>query len=196
MSLQNTTAFFRANYLDASAIVKVLVDEPDCEHIQEQEYFKSPNVFYMTSFCFAEALGVLKVKLSRGEITKKGYANRCYLLTNWIRTQRVKIDEVPLTASSVFEEVESLARQYGIDVSDALQIVTIRNGKYSNLVGESKSVLITADRGLTKAARNEGLMVWDCIHEPIPQARDGHIAELLCALSSALLLTHGQVASA
>lgn len=125
----------------------------------------------MTSLCFAEALGVLKAKyFHKQSITEKGYLNRSYLLTVWVRDRRIKLDEVPLTGPEVFGEVEAIVKRYQIDISDALQIVTIKKGKYYNLAGESKSLLITADRGLAEAARNEGLIVWDCIHEPSPKA--------------------------
>lgn len=53
--------YFKANYLDASAIIKILVDEDGSSEIQK--YFRTGGSnFYMTSLCFSEALGVLKVK--------------------------------------------------------------------------------------------------------------------------------------
>lgn len=163
------TTYFRASYLDASAIIKVLVEEPDS--LPVAQYFKGPHPFYMTSLCFAEALGVLKAKYFRRQsITEKGYLNRSYLLTVWVRDRRITLDEVPLTELEVFGEVEAIVKRYQIDTSDALQIVTIKKGKFSNFAGESKSLLITADSDLARAARNEGLIVWDCIHEPNPKA--------------------------
>ena len=160
------TTYFRASYFDASAIIKVLVEEPDS--LPVAQYFKGPHPFYMTSLCFAEALGVLKAKYFRRQsIPEKGYLNRSYLLTVWVRDRRITLDEVPLTEPEVFEE--AIVKRYQIDTSDALQIVTIKNGKFSNFAGESKPLLITADSDLAKAARNEGVKVWDCIHEPNPQ---------------------------
>jgi uncharacterized protein with PIN domain len=47
--------YVRVHYLDASALVKLLVDEPGSSRLKE--YFDNPNVFRMTSLCFAEALG-------------------------------------------------------------------------------------------------------------------------------------------
>ncbi len=162
-------SFFRANYLDASAIIKVLVDEPESRFVAE--YFKGPHSFYTTTLCFAEALGVLKAKYFRHHhITEKGYLNRSYLLTVWIRDRRIKLDEVPLSDPKIFEEVEAIVKKYQIDTSDALQIVTIKKGKFCNLAGESRSLLITADADLAKAARSEGLIVWDCVHESSPES--------------------------
>ena len=68
----------------------------------------------------------------------------------------------------MFDEVEAIVKKYQIDVSDALQIVTIKKGEFNKFIGESQSLLITADEGLANAARSEGLAVWDCIHEPSP----------------------------
>lgn len=161
-------SWFRANYLDASAVVKILVDEKDS--LPVKEYFqKSRSCFRITSICFAEALGVLKVKhFSRKEITGKGYLNRSYLLVGWLRTGRIVVDEADFSDSKIFDEVESVVKKYGIDISDAFQIVTIKRGKYSRCSGESQSLLITADKGLAKAARNEGIKVWLCLNEPVP----------------------------
>lgn len=49
------------------------------------------------------------------------------------------------------------------------QIVTLKKGRYRSFVGESQSLLITADADLAKAARSEGLQVWDCINEAGPE---------------------------
>jgi len=158
----------RVYYLDASALVKLLVDEPDSSRIKE--YFNKHHLFRMTSLCFAEALGALKVKyLYRKEITEKGYLNRSHLLTIYLRQGQIKLDEVSLTDPAVFDEVEAIVRTYQIDVSDALQIVTLKKGRYRSFVGESQSLLITADADLAQAARSEGLQVWDCINEASPE---------------------------
>jgi predicted nucleic acid-binding protein len=167
MATLKQNSYFRANYLDASAVIKILVNEPSSSPVSR--YFKGPHSFYMTSLCFAEAPGVLKTKyFRRKEITEKGYLNRSYLLTVWLREQRIKLDEVSLIEPIVFKELESIIKKYPIDTSDALQIITIKRGRFSNLVKESQSLLITADGELAKAASAEGLSVWDCVHETSP----------------------------
>src|SRR3970040_652608 len=111
-------SYVRANYLDTSALIKLLVDEPDGSQLKE--YFERNNGFYVTSLCFAEALGVLKVKhFYREEITQKGYLNRSYLLTVLIRNRRVELDEVLLADSAIFAAVEEVIRKYEIYISDA-----------------------------------------------------------------------------
>lgn len=159
--------YFRANYLDASAVIKILIDEQGSPPVRQ--YFNGSNCFYMTSLCFAEALGVLKAKHLRKEITPKGYLNRSYLFTVWLRERRVILDEVSFNDPNIFEEAERIVKKYGLDLSDALQLVTLKKGRFSNLGGESRSLLITADNGLAGAARGEGLMVWDCLNEAVPQ---------------------------
>jgi len=167
MARSRRTGYVKVHYLDASALVKLLVDEIGSAPLKE--YFNNSHVFRMTSLCFAEALGVLKTKyLYRKEITEKGYLNRSNLLTVYLREGRIKLDEVSLTDPAMFEEVEAIVKKYKIDVSDALQIVTIQKGRFKSFVDESQSLLITADEDLAEAARSEGLKTWYCIKEPTP----------------------------
>ena len=161
-------SFFRANYLDASAIIKILVNEKDSSSVQDY-FHNGRNCFRMTSVCFAEALGVLKAKyFNRKDISEKGYLNRSYLLISLVRDKRILVDEISLSDPKIFNEVESVVKKYNIDISDAFQIVTIKKGRFSRFVDESQSLLISADSDLAKAARSEGVKVWVCTHEPIP----------------------------
>lgn len=48
-------------YFDASAAVKLVVPEPGSDNVRA--HFNEHARFYMTSLCFAEALGVLKRKM-------------------------------------------------------------------------------------------------------------------------------------
>ena len=68
-------------------------------------------------------------------------------------------------------EAENLAKKYDVDLSDALQIVTVRDGQFKNSARESKTVLATADGGLVKAAKNEDLWFWNVIECPIHRSR-------------------------
>jgi hypothetical protein len=61
-----------------------------------------------------------------------------------------------------------MIKQHGIDFLDCLQIVTILHGQFRHLGPNSKSLLITADEELAKAARAEGVNVWDCINDSAP----------------------------
>src|SRR5881296_1193302 len=95
-------SWFRATYVDASAIIKILVDENGSSPVQKY-FHKNSSCFRITSLCFAEALGVLKVKyFYQKKITKKGYLNRSYLLVGWLRSRRILLDEVDLSDPKIF----------------------------------------------------------------------------------------------
>ena len=61
----------KVKYLDAVALVKLVVDEGDCQPLRE--FYYSHTSFCTTSLCLAEALNVLKRK--------------------WIREKKITIDE-------------------------------------------------------------------------------------------------------
>jgi predicted nucleic acid-binding protein len=71
------------NYLDASAAVKLVLDEPGSNHLKN--YFDEHSGFRITSLCLLEALGVLKRKWQRKRILKKDYFDKCYLLLSKVR---------------------------------------------------------------------------------------------------------------
>jgi predicted nucleic acid-binding protein len=156
----------KTRYLDASALVKLVVDEGD--HQRVRDFFNANINFATTSFCLAEALGVIKAKWMHGRLTQNQYltAARRLILLAW--EERLEIDSVDLFTPEGQEATEALARRHMLDLSDALQIETILHGRYSPLAANSASVLITADRGLAIAAQREGIRVWDCIGDAAP----------------------------
>jgi predicted nucleic acid-binding protein len=115
----------------------------------------------------AEALGALKLKFLRGKISETHY-QKC--VRNLIRIigNTFQIDELDVLLPFVGNEFERLATKYKLDFIDCLQIATLKHGKYRIFEGPSKSILITADRELAKAARSEGARVWECTTEPSP----------------------------
>lgn len=62
------------------------------------------------------------------------------------------------------------AEKHGLDLSDAFQIHSVKEGFFSNMCGDSKTYLVTADKKLAKAARAEELRVWSVLEEPAPQS--------------------------
>jgi len=82
---------------------------------------------------------------------------------------KIEIDEKVLSDISTHSNVEQLAKDNKLDLSDALQLYTIKQGKYSHLGPESASVLITADKKLAAAARRMGIRVWNCSIEEFPE---------------------------
>jgi hypothetical protein len=55
-----------------------------------------------------------------------------------------------------------------LDLSDAFQLLSLQAGYFSHLIGGSRTVLVTADGALARAARQRNLPVWDCMREPLP----------------------------
>jgi len=157
----------RTHLLDTSALVKLVVDEDGSEKIRK--YFMDKSVFWTTSLCFAEALGVLKVKhFYRKEITKEKYLSASEELVAHLRNGSISIEEVDITQISTFNEVEKVSKSYSLDLADAFQIITMKKGFPSSLQRDSETIFITGDSDLAKAAINEGLRVWDCMSEDAP----------------------------
>jgi predicted nucleic acid-binding protein len=158
--------YIHMSHLDASAAVKLVLRERGSEHLQS--YFSGRVGFHITSLCLAEALGVLKRKMLRAEILEDQYFESCYFLLAYVRDSRLHIDDIQIASLDVFSKAEKLARQHQLDLSDSLQLVSVKHGKFSSFVQESKTVLITADRSLAAAARKEGVRVWNCEEEAQP----------------------------
>jgi predicted nucleic acid-binding protein len=147
--------------------VKLVVDEDGSERIRK--YFAAKSVFWTTSLCFAEALGVLKVKhFYRKEISKEKYLSASEELVAYLRNESISVEEVNITEISIFNEVEKISKSFSIDLADAFQIITMKKGFPSSLEGDSRTILITGDSDLAKAAIKVGLRVWDCMNEENP----------------------------
>ncbi len=157
-------ADIRTHYLDTSVIVKLLIDEDGSSTVRT--YLGRHATLVTTSVCFAETLGVLKAKFLRGLLSEEQYLAACEELMAYLRNETLEIDDVGISQRRTFDEVEHLAKKYSLDISDAYQLVTLRRGLYSPLEGDSRPILVTADEALAKAAKSEGLRVWDCLREP------------------------------
>lgn len=112
----------KMRYLDASALVKLYVDKGDSKPICD--VFVNRIHFCATSVCLVEALGVLKTKWTRKKITKDDYFEKTGRLLVDAR-RKIEINDVGLVEFSILEEVERLAKRHDLDISDALQLVTI-----------------------------------------------------------------------
>lgn len=156
----------KTRYLDASALVKLVIDEVD--HAPVRLFFQSNVNFCATSLCLAEALGVIKAKWAYDHISKEAYfdATRELIINAW--GGKIEINNIDLFSPEGLAPVEVLAKKHTLDLSDALQLHTILRGRYSVLGPNSASVLITADAKLAKAAKLEGIRAWNCIAEPLP----------------------------
>ena len=156
-------------YLDASALVKLFIDENGSETLRK--HVKKSVNFCATSFCLGEALGVMK----RDYFNKpkannyKKYLQKCRGLMVGGLGGKIEVEEMCITKGYHFvkwiEEAEAFVGKYKIDFVDALQLVTLLRGQYAHFAGGSKSILITADEGLAKAATGENVRVWDILKD-------------------------------
>lgn len=158
-------AVIRTHYLDASAIVKLLVREEGSEKLES--YSHEHINFRTTALCVGEALGVLKVKhFYRKELDREAYFCATEILAGWIsKTGGLEIEEANLADRDVFHEIEHVCKKYSLDLSDGLQILTLKKGFFSSLTRDSAPILITADDKLAEAAKSEGGRVWHVLRE-------------------------------
>lgn len=166
----------RIHYLDASAIVKLILDEKGSAELRQ--YFGKESNFSATLLCFAEALGVLKVnRFNKKNMTDEEYFSGCDELLAYVADNTIEIEDIEIKDRRVFSEVENLVRKYNqgkskdetIDISDAFQIVSVKRNYFSQFGNDSKPILVTGDRALAKAAVSEGLRVWNCVDELPPE---------------------------
>ncbi len=164
-----TDPMISINYLDASAIIKLLIKEDGSNSIKE--FFSAKGNFYTTSLCLGEALGVLKRKrfFEKPPITEEKYLAAADYLLTMIHDQSITVEEVEISDHKIFSQIQCLVRKHSLDISDVFQIVTIKRGAFSKSFDISSFLLITADCTLAKAAISEGLKVWNCMVDPIPQ---------------------------
>lgn len=160
----------RVYYLDTSIIVKLLIKEKGTDILinhMKKEYTSS--TFYALSFCFAEALGVLKSKYLRNEIDQETYFACAEVLSAFIsKDGDIELMDVDISDSSVFDEVEKVAKRNKLDIVDAYQIVTIQRDSSSRIELKTEPIIVTADSELARAACKEGLRVWNCLIEQEP----------------------------
>jgi predicted nucleic acid-binding protein len=160
-------SIIHTHYLDASAAVKLVADEPGSENVRT--FFSNESGFYMTQMCIAETYGALKLKFVKGHVTPEQYLRMCLLFTLHLQG-KIKTDTSILFDTTIYYGAEAFARKHKLDLSDAMQLFTLKEGPLRILAGESKPMLITADGGLAEAAVSENLRVWNCLQTATPVA--------------------------
>jgi predicted nucleic acid-binding protein len=158
----------RANFFDASALVKVYSDE--AASVIVRDYWRVSATKYTTPFCFYEAMNVLKSKWKfKSQITLSQYLEATFQLTAWYGASSAQVEDLDFADPQTFAETRLLAERNELDLSDAFQIMSVKRGYFSDLVNGSATVLVTGDNHLASAARSEGLRVWNILLEPPPQ---------------------------
>jgi predicted nucleic acid-binding protein len=157
----------RADFFDASALLRIYSDEPHSDIVRA--YFRGRATKYTTPFCFYEALNGLKSKWKfKMQFSQEQYQRASLALTAWYGASSRTISDLDFANPLVFSQTNQLVEKYGLDLSDAFQIMSVKHGYFSVLVNASATVLVTADQQLCMAARAEGLRVWNALEEHPP----------------------------
>ena len=157
----------RASCFDASALVKLYIDEDGSEKLRS--YWSIEPTKFTTSLCFYETLTQLKVyHFYRKVLDLAAYKEATLDLCSWFSTVVRSIQAPNFFSPRIFFEAQHIAEKYKTDLSDAFQICSIKEGFFSKLSGESKTILVTADNKLAKVARCEGIRVWNVLKEQAP----------------------------
>lgn len=159
--------FMRPYYLDASALVKLVIDEKYSDRVRAYIHTADCSWRVCTSLCFSEALGVLKRKLNEGDISKNSYVSGARRLISMVRESVVEVLKADFTSHSAFADAERMVNEYKLDFTDAFQLVSCKSS-WSDLGSLSQPILVTADGPLSKAAQKEGVRYWYCreTHRP------------------------------
>ena len=153
-------------YLDASAFVKLALDEPGS--LSVRDFFnKTPNAC-ITQVSFIEAIGVLK-RNWKDNWNNPDYHRAVEHLVQWVYGGKPKIDDVSLADPLIFKDVSNMAMQHNLDFADALQLFTILHGQHSPFCSGSKTRFISADKNLVIAARRHGIKTWRCSKDRNPE---------------------------
>jgi predicted nucleic acid-binding protein len=157
----------RANFFDASALVKVFAREPDGARVRKYWEGESPTK-YTSPFCLYEALSILKGlwknrKPPRYTLTGEQYHKAAWKLVTWYAATTRYSKDLDLHDPVVLRDALALSQRHSLDLSDAFQILCVKEGLYSRLVEDSQTVLVTADGELAQAATVEGIKSWNCL---------------------------------
>jgi predicted nucleic acid-binding protein len=159
----------RPLYLDASVLVKLVFDEDYSDRVRKYIFDPVCSWRICTSYCFAEALGVLKRKNQKKELSNKGYLVASRQLIRLVSQETLEIQEGEFYSLNAFAEAERMVTAYEIDFLDAFQIISVRES-WSQLAKKSQPILVTADRDLAKAAEKERIEFWYCRETNRPKA--------------------------
>jgi predicted nucleic acid-binding protein len=161
----------RINYLDASIIIKLYLEEPCSDRVRKFVGTEA-SVALTTGVCFAEALGVLSREFKSGRIDEAKYLEAQDDLLSRLRGGTIEIYDVDVASLEVVTEVESLISCYNkskncrLDLSDAFQLVTIK--RVLKGVDRSVFLLITGDWYLAQVAKDEDIRVWNVLKDLNP----------------------------
>src|SRR6266536_1109247 len=134
--MTQTSYSVKAHYLDASALVKLVADDPDEEPGRAilREYYRDHSNQYATSYCVTEALSAFKSKFLRKRIPEDQYIKYVQEFIRTVLGANLQVDEVSILSPDVRTEAQRLIQTYKIDFLDCFQIVTVLRGRFRHSV--------------------------------------------------------------
>lgn len=137
----------KVHYLDASALVKLVADDPDEEPGRDalRRYYHSHACRYATSYCATEAFSAFKLKFLRKQITEDQYIQSVRDFIQRVIGGNLQIDEVPILSPVVFTEAERLIKAYKIDFIDCFQLLPDRHNYAGTIPSARVRIAIDLD---------------------------------------------------
>lgn len=157
-------SLMRTSFFDASAIVKLLCKN-EAGSKKVKGILESQQSVFTSWILVGEAMGVLKRKWCKQEITEKEYASRILLLFTYIDERRFDIRDIEIRGNKPMlktckSNLFMLRKNHPeLDVADAVQLLVIKEGLLGKLAEESEPRLVTADSNLKDAAIKENIKV-------------------------------------
>ncbi len=149
------------HYLDASVASKIFTKEDRWRVIDTYVRENDNYHFWITEFVYYEILNVLKQQWQRNQISLDRYHSGIYELNSCIDEGLIQIDDdVDVKDLKHHLTIREIVNVYKIDYSDALQLITVLEGRWKNSVYECKTVFVSADSDLVEAARSLKMRVW------------------------------------
>jgi predicted nucleic acid-binding protein len=152
-------------YLDASALVRLVVEEPGANDVRQ--YFTSNSGACTTLVSFVEALGVLKRKW-QGNWHDSNYHKAVEDILILVYGGKLDIDDTSLSNPAIFKEVAKFSKSHNLDFADALQLFAMKKGKYSPFTAGSRTRFVSADGDLVRSARSNKVLTWECSKDGPP----------------------------
>jgi predicted nucleic acid-binding protein len=163
MEEERHMSYMRTFWVDACTLVKLVCNETGSENVRS--LLAEGDPLETTWLCVAEVYGALKTRLVKEKsITQDAYHEALYTLRRWIELGNVTVRTAWLEKGRDFGDaiaVQQLAKKYGVDFSDAMQLHEFRSGVMPLGTALSTPVFVTSDGDLLDAAKAEGMKVWD-----------------------------------
>lgn len=106
-----------------------MIEEDGSKRLKKHFYGRG-SVAVTTSFCFYEALGVLKTKWSKknreDSISEELYLSASEELCALVEDENIQLESLSFYDRESFRESEKITQQYDIDLSDSFQLITFK----------------------------------------------------------------------